>query len=267
MSQHPDQQAIADYQSGALAEADNLALEGHLEECRRCRGLLTDDPVWVEASWNQLRSAVRQPRASWLQRSLAALRVPDATASLIATSPAFRPAWILSVSIVLVATAAAGTVVTTQPIGLLPFLAVAPLVPILGVAVSYASRRDPIYVITMLTPNGGLKLLLQRTLAVTALSLLLAVVPGIVFMPADLSLAWLLPAIATTSCTLALGTVLALPIAATIVGTGWLLLLGTATVWATPDRILDPIPYLLVVVLAIVIFTAAQQRQTREPLR
>jgi hypothetical protein len=195
------------------------------------------------------------------------LGVPDDTASLIATSPAFRPAWILSVFIVLVATAIVSSVVATEPAGFMPFLAVAPLVPVLGVVLSYASRRDPIYVITMLTPNGGLKLLLQRTLAITAISLLLAVVPGLVFMPADLSLAWLLPAIAATSCTLALGTVLAIPIAATIVGAGWLLLLGTATVWSTPGRVLDPVPYLFVVVLSIVAFTAAQPRQTRGPLR
>lgn len=267
MSQHPNEQAIADYQSGALADADTLALERHLEHCHQCRERLTDEPVWVEASWHQLQSAVRQPKPYWLQRSLSALGVSDDTASLVATSPAFRPAWILSVFIVLVATAVVSSVVAKEPDGFMPFLVVAPLVPVLGVVLSYSSRRDPIYVITMLTPNGGLRLLLQRTLTVTAISLLLTVGPGLVFMPADLSIAWLLPAIATTSCTLAFGTVLALPIAGTIVGTGWLLLLGSATVWSTPGRVLDPIPYLLVVVVAVIAFTAARQRLTREPLR
>lgn len=267
MSHHPIDQAIAAYQSGTLTEADSLALEGHLEHCHQCRGRLADEPAWVVASWHQLQSAVRRPKPSWLQRSLSGLGVPDDTASLIATSPAFRPAWILAVFIVLVATAVISSVVATQPDGFMPFLAVAPLVPVLGVAVSYASRRDPVYVVTMLTPYGGLRLLLQRTLAVTAISLLLALIPGLVFMPADLSLAWLVPAIATTTSTLALGSVLALPIAATIVGTGWFLVIGAATVWSTPSRILDPIPYLIVVVLAIVVFTTAQQRQTREPLR
>lgn len=267
MSQHPNDQAITAYENGELAEPDTLALEAHLEVCRSCRERLAGDTAWAEASWDQLQSAIRQPRQSWFERRLAALGVAESTASLVATSPAFRPAWVVSVFIVLVATAAASSVVTSQQLGLLPFLAVAPLVPILGVAVSYASPRDPVYVITMLTPNGGLKLLLQRTLAVTALSMLLAVVPGVIFMPADISLAWLLPALATTSCTLALGTLVALPIASAIVGAAWLVILGAATVWETPDRILHPIPYLLVVVVATVIFAASHKRQAREPLR
>ncbi|NBM20043.1 hypothetical protein GUY61_31710 [Streptomyces sp. GC420] len=105
-------------------------------------------------------------------------------------------------------------------------LALAPLLPVAGVAVSYGWHADPMHEIAAASPGGGLRLLLTRTAAVLAVSLPLltaagAVLPSLSGTPAVA--AWLLPGLALTLGTLALGSYTGTRAAAATVATAWLL--------------------------------------------
>lgn len=100
----------------------------------------------------------------------------------------------------------------------------APLLPIVGVACSYGSG-DPAQELLASTPAGGLRLLLYRCAAVLGVSVPAAAAVGLVTGGVD-GAAWLLPALALTSLTLALGSVVPLRAAAAVSGGVWAAVMG-----------------------------------------
>jgi hypothetical protein len=82
-------------------------------------------------------------------------------------------------------------------------LLLAPVAPVLGVAAAWAEGMDPAHELVSATPRAGLYLVLRRTVAV-----LLVVIPVLVLagLPGSVSPAlWLLPSLAFSVGTLALG--------------------------------------------------------------
>jgi hypothetical protein len=103
------------------------------------------------------------------------------------------------------------------------FLAVAPIIPVVGVAFAYGRLVDPAYELTMSAPIDSLRLLLLRASIVLSVSILFGVAawplvpaPGVLGMSA-----WLLPSLALTLVTLALASHLEIWIAAATAGLGW----------------------------------------------
>src|SRR5262249_62018464 len=78
--------------------------------------------------------------------------------------------------------------------GLWLVLAVAPVVPGLGVASSYDPRMDPALEPELVTPYPVLRLILLRTIAVLALALPVVLLFGLV-VPGETAFGWLLPAV------------------------------------------------------------------------
>ncbi|MEU3603233.1 hypothetical protein ABZ714_31650 [Streptomyces sp. NPDC006798] len=123
-------------------------------------------------------------------------------------------------------------------------LALAPVLPPAGVALSYGRYTDPLYEIAAATPSGGLRLLLTRTAVVLAVSVTLLTATG-ALLPADGgapgAAAWLLPGLALTLGSLVLGSWTGLPVAAAVLAGGWLtaVLLPVAGTEARPldDRL------------------------------
>ena len=107
-------------------------------------------------------------------------------------------------------------------------LLAAPLLPVVGVAVSYGRHADPLYETVAATPSAGLRLLLVRTTLVLAVCVPLLTAAGWL-MPAQGdspgAAAWLLPGLALTLLTLATGSYLGCLRASAVTGTAWLLLL------------------------------------------
>ncbi|WP_371792168.1 hypothetical protein OG285_24000 [Streptomyces sp. NBC_01471] len=103
-------------------------------------------------------------------------------------------------------------------------LALAPVVPVAGVAVSHGRHADPMHEIVASTPSGGLRLLLIRTatVLVTGVPLLTG---AEALLPADDGVpgaaTWLLPGLALTLGSLALGSYVGCRAAAAALGTGW----------------------------------------------
>ncbi|MEV5047491.1 hypothetical protein AB0N20_23360 [Streptomyces griseoincarnatus] len=109
------------------------------------------------------------------------------------------------------------------------FLALAPLLPLAGVALSYGPRMDPTYEMAVVAPMHGFRLLMIRTVAVLAAGLGLnglatLALPGYGL----LALSWLLPALALTATALALSARLGPVLAPALTGGGWVALLVTA---------------------------------------
>ncbi|MFG2871294.1 zf-HC2 domain-containing protein [Streptomyces sp. NPDC048338] len=153
-------------------------------------------------------------------------RPPTRLARVVwAAGPALRGAWLGS--LVAVAVAALGLAYGAGFRDVRPLLlAVAPVLPLAGVALSYGRHADPMDEIVAATPSGGLRLLLTRTAAVLGVSVPLLTAAG-ALLPAAPGVpgaaAWLLPGLALALATLALGSFVGCRAAAATLGGGWLL--------------------------------------------
>ncbi|SMF04399.1 zf-HC2 domain-containing protein [Streptomyces sp. Amel2xC10] len=157
------------------------------------------------------RTSTDRPRVSPL------LRV------LWAAGPAVRGGWL--VAVVAVAVGAVGLAYGAGVDGMRPpLLAIAPVVPLAGVALSYGRHADPLHELVASTPSSGLRLMLTRTAAVLAVSLPLLTLTGLL-LPAPgtpNAAAWLLPGLALTLAALALAGYVGLRAATAVTGGGWL---------------------------------------------
>lgn len=144
-------------------------------------------------------------------------------ATLRALRTALSPGWWAAVLLVVAGTLVLGLGAGSG--GARPLLlAVAPVVPLTGVALAYGPYADPLFELALATPRGGLKLLLLRTAALSAvcLPLLTAVgtfLPGVPGAPGPA--AWLLPSLALTLTTLAAGSYVGCRAAAAGCAAGW----------------------------------------------
>ncbi|MCE0444683.1 zf-HC2 domain-containing protein [Streptomyces tricolor] len=126
----------------------------------------------------------------------AALRpvLPRLARLLWAAGPAVRGAWlpaVLGVAVAALALSYGAGVAGARAL----LLAVAPVVPVAGVALSYGPHADPLHEVAAATPGGGLRLALTRTVAVLAVSVPLLTLTGLL-LPASgapAAAAWLLP--------------------------------------------------------------------------
>ena len=169
-----------------------------------------------------LAATIAPPRSRF-ERAALRIGVPERFARVLASTPAVRVAWCAAVFAVLVVAASAGDATDKSPQRLAPFLALAPIVSVLGVALSYGPFADRSHEAMSTTPLAGIRLLLLRTSAVlvaaftvSGLAALLAPSKGLI------QLAWLLPTIALVGATLALSTRMSVQTAASIVGVAWL---------------------------------------------
>ncbi|MBQ0983950.1 zf-HC2 domain-containing protein [Streptomyces sp. F63] len=142
--------------------------------------------------------------------------------------PALGRSWLLSLVLVTAAAvllARASGTAAARPL----LLAVAPLLPVAGVAASYGRHSDPLYEAVAATPAAGIRLLLVRTGWVLAVCVPLLTAAGLLMPAPDGgpgAHAWLLPGLALTLLTLLAASGVGCLRAAAGTGTGWLLLLA-----------------------------------------
>ena len=104
------------------------------------------------------------------------------------------------------------------------FLAIAPLIPVAGVAAAFGPGIDPTYEIGVAAPLRSFGLLLVRSAAVLAASLVLIALAALALPRLDwTAAAWLLPAFALTSVTLAVSTMVEPVRSAVGVAAAWIL--------------------------------------------
>jgi len=254
---HPSRAELRGYLTSESSDFEADTIEHHLVGCSSCRVEIRDGE-WTNRSWRQLRTTIRTPPRSRPERTLVTVGIPNHIAHLIAASPAFRPAWWLSVAAALVFAGIAAGAVTTNPLASLPFLTVAPVLPVIGVALAYGIPGDPLTQIAAVAPHGGFRLLLIRGLTVSASSIALAVLAALFFLPPNAAFIWLIPSLAATAATLALSIRMAAPVAAIVVVTIWIMLLGATTIASTPTDAFTIGPHLLVLAIAVAIVGGAR---------
>lgn len=226
---------LAAYAGGRTGPLDSWSLEMHLVSCAMCRAELAlvldaNDRVTLDQARSlvlagvptALRPAVHTARR-WPPACAAASTGLTAHARLV-----LQPAALASV--VLAVLCAVGLDVLArvdgQPGrgGLLWLLA--PALPLAGVALCSVRDADPWREAVLATPSAGLRLTLWRTAAV-----LVVAVPGSVgvglTMGGPRPVLWLLPCLALTVLTLALGTAIALERSAALLGASWCALVLT----------------------------------------
>ena len=227
---HATDTLAARYADGTLPESDAWSLEKHLEHCTSCATRVshavragTAGAVLGEVREAVLREASGSASTPGVSAVPGAGRFPRLARVLWAAGPAVRGAWSVAVLVVALGAVALGYgagVAGARPL----LLALAPVVPVLGVALSYGPHADPVHEIAAASPSGGLRLLLTRTVAVLLVSLPLLTLAGLLLpgSGAPGAAAWLLPGLALTLASLALAGYVGSRAGAAVTGGGWL---------------------------------------------
>jgi hypothetical protein len=232
------------YANGVARPPWLWSTEVHLGSCSRCRERLARcvDPAVVRAGWVRLDAELDAPRPGLIEALLVRLGVAAHTARLLACTPGVRRSWLAAVGFTLAVTTGAAHLgrALTVPI---PLLAIAPLLPLIGVAISFGPRVDPSHELAVVAPLHTFRLLLLRCAAVLSATTALTGVASIAVPESGaVVLGWLAPSLALTLLSLALVPRLG-PVAAPLaVGFGWLALLGATVQRATGESVLFTAP-------------------------
>lgn len=234
MTRHPDSTVIARYAGGdtALDEATLWSVEVHLEACPECRARVAGG---APAGMRELLDRV----AAGLDREIAAGPAPVRRGR---TWSAVRRRWVvwsmlpwLSMTAGLLLTAL--LLETVLPALPSVVLLVAPVAPLPAVAAAWSRRHDPAWELIAGTPAAGLAMLLRRTLGVLTVVVPLLALTGL---GAGTSLALtLVPCLAFTAGTIALGSVVGVRRAAAGLAGAWVLAV------LTPSLVTADLPVLL----------------------
>jgi hypothetical protein len=227
---HADAEDLRAYARGELAPPRLWSVDTHLVACAPCREALAtvSDPVVLDAGWERLDAELDAPRPRLLESLLVRIGVADHTARLLAATPVLRRSWLAAVALVLLMTVVA---TDTGRVSASPtfFLALAPLLPLAGVALSYGPVLDPTYEMAVVSPLHGFRLLMIRTVAVLTTGLVLNGLASLALPAYGLrALAWLLPALALTGTGLALTARWGPVLPPCLVGGAWVTLLLVA---------------------------------------
>ncbi|QKV78138.1 zf-HC2 domain-containing protein [Amycolatopsis sp. Hca4] len=205
---HAPEQLIVAYVAGEDLPGDQLwGLEAHLEACRVCRERLAEiapvEPV-VDLVWSRLSVEVRLPSGPFHEPAPAPR--PQRRRRRwrwLGTwvTPAMAP-WLAMIAAVTLAAILLDSV-WRAALDVTAVQLFAPVLPVLGVAVSWARGLDPAYEVVTATPRAGLYLVVRRTVAVLAVVLPVLAVSG--WLTGTQPALWLLPSLAFTTGTLALG--------------------------------------------------------------
>lgn len=233
---HPDEGMLQSYVDGVVGPVLATSVETHVLACASCRGVLV--PAVEPIRLHRIRAAVEDrldaDARPWPERLLRRLGVAEVDARVLLAAPVLRRSWWLAVLLALgVAVLAAVQGAERGAV----LLVLAPLLPVLTTAASYAPRLDPTLSLTAATPYPAMRLLLLRSGSVALAATVLAgaaslTLPG----PAQETLGWLLPAVGLTAATLALSTWVDATTSAAACCAGWLI-----AVWVAAHPLRDPL--------------------------
>lgn len=197
------------------------------------------DPATAERLDANLRAIHAELDAvpeSRLARLLRRAGVPDLTVPLVAATPALRRSWFVAIAIaVLFAFSVAANEGPTGVDRIAFFLTMAPLVPLLGVAMAFGRGVDPTHDIVVAAPRDTFRVFLIRALTVlVASSVVLLVSSALLPTGGWYRLAWLLPALALTATTMALSSGRDARVVAAAVAGVWVVIVVIVGTAATP---------------------------------
>jgi len=237
-AEHTADDLLISYAAGTVEPVIAWSVEAHLTGCAQCRSVLSAhvDADRLARNRSIILVRVALPETGWARRLLCRFGVPDYLLRLLAATPSLRRSWLLSVVCVLAVAAGEAAVVghgwnTGPPVGLarqadpaalVPFLLVAPLLVLAGVAAAFLPMFDPAYRLAVAAPFSAFTLLLVRTVSALVVALVPVVAAAFVLPgPGWLPAALLLPSLALSALALAAATVLNPQAAAVTAGVLW----------------------------------------------
>lgn len=264
---HVHDDLLAAYVAGQLDAVVGASVEQHLTRCADCRASTTPlvDPQLLARGWDAIRDTVQSPVLPLPVRLARRCGLPEPTAVLLAAATSLRTAWVVG-SFVALGFATLAVMLAGGQL-LAPFLLVAPLVPVIGVAAAYGPQQDPLETLVVTAPYGRTRLILVRTLAVLATVLPFTVLLGFFLPgPAWLAAAWLGPAVALVPTLLALSSFVGPRTGAGVVTLAWsavvvFSLQGLPATW--PVEASQQLVYLAVAVVSVVVLAARSSRDRR----
>jgi hypothetical protein len=221
------------------------------------------DQSRIDANWRAITAELDAPRPVRLERVLRRVGVPSWVTRLVASTPSLRRAWYLSILVVVII--GLGAAEPDRPSSVFALLVMAPLLPVLGVAMAYGSAADPSHEIQLATPVRGLRLVAIRAVTVLVVSI---VSVGLLALTSPdtrpLAAAWLLPALAVTALSLAAMTVVSPRRAASAVAVLWMVGVVVARVVAADPlaafRVVGQLVSLVVALAAVAVLVNRRAR-------
>jgi len=226
MNWHVHHDLLERYARGDAEPAHAFSIEAHLPSCPLCREQIAQlaDGARAARVWEGIEERLDTPRRGPVEAGLVRAGLHEHVARLLGATPALRLSWLLACALVL---ALAVWAANHRETGLALFLALAPLLPLAGVAAAYGPDVDPTYEVALAAPMRSFGLLLIRALAVLVTTTALAAVaalalPGLQWSAA----AWLAPSLGLTLASLALATRMGALIACVSLAALWILAVG-----------------------------------------
>ncbi len=238
---HCDDEALAAFAAGTVDPISGASVETHLMTCAQCRATVNQlfPRQLLDEVWEDIREHVEAPALGPVERLLTWLGMPEATARLLVSVPAMQGAWF--VGLVAVTCFAVLATMFDSDYGLRLFLVIAPLAPLAGVAASFGGDADPAHELVSVTPYPPVRLLMVRTAGVLGTSAPLAVLAGLALPGSNwLAFAWLAPAAAAVTLTLAIGPWVGHTVTATTLAAAWSLAVAAAARMNEPLVLVGP---------------------------
>ncbi|MFE4170885.1 zf-HC2 domain-containing protein [Streptomyces sp. NPDC056909] len=239
---HASEPLITRYARGdtAIPGDEIWALEAHLESCALCRARLAASVESAAPAMSALIDGVWSELAPLLPTTAPMPRRRRWALPLLAwASPVMVP-WVCTTVLI---TLLAILFDQTNGPGFDFVLLLAPVLPVLGVAASWARGLDPAYELTAGTPRAGLPLVLRRTTSVLVVVISLLTLAG--WITGTGIAQWLLPCLAFTTGTLALGGLVGVTRAAAGLVLAWVVVIVAPTVAVSRMPFADRTPFTL----------------------
>ena len=228
-------------------------------------GVPTVDRSRAGANLAAIQAEVDAPRVPWLARLLRRLGVREQTIPLVTATPGLRRSWLAAVVVALLF--AIGAASDSQAEGverIVVFLTMAPLIPLLGVALAFGRGVDPTHEIVIAAPMDAFRVFLVRAATVLATSTVILLVASAMVPEGGLArIAWLLPAVAATAATMALATRIDPRYAAFAVATAWVTIVVIINQTTDPATTFGPVTQVVCLVIAFAGAIVFHQRRRR----
>jgi hypothetical protein len=240
---HASEALLLEYTELRLDVARAASLEQHLLACASCRSSLaslstdgaagTIERDQLDRLWLDIIDEVDRPRLGRVASLLVRLGLSERTMRVVAAAPALRLPWLGSV----VGALAFAVLAARQPNGSDGvLLALAPLLPLVGIGLAYGSGVDPLHELARSAPMPQSRIFLYRSAAVLITALPLTLVASLVLRFDGLeAMSWLLPALGLVGATMALSTWVQPRVAAMATGGAWIGVLVVA--WVRSARL------------------------------
>jgi hypothetical protein len=208
--------------AAARTRPDLLANAGRVEEARVDENRVHENRLAMNLE--MVHAELDAPSPPLLARVLRRLGVSDLNVPLITATPALRRSWLAAMVVALLfALNAASGSATGDVDRIVVFLTIAPLIPLMGVALAFGRGVDPTHDLVVAAPRDTFAVFLIRVVTVVATSVAVLAFSSLLLRSGGLyRAAWLLPSLAVTSATMALGTRLEPRRAAALVATAWI---------------------------------------------